>query len=66
MAPSSNRPRRSGSLAGGFFIALGVIGGVVTGTIYGQPTIGMLLGTAIGFGLAMLVWLMDLLRGTRR
>lgn len=62
MAPPTNRPRRSGSLAGGFFIALGVIGGVVTGTIYGQPTIGMLLGTAIGFGLAMLVWLIDLLR----
>lgn len=61
-----DRPRRSVSLAGGFFIALGILAGVVTGTIYGQPTIGMLIGTAIGLGLAILLWLVDLLRGLRR
>lgn len=61
-----DRPRRSASLAGGFFIALGILAGVVTGTIYGQPTIGMLIGTAIGLGLAILLWLVDLLRGPRR
>lgn len=66
MVQNIDRTHRSGSLAGGFFIALGIIGGVVTGTIYGQPTIGMLAGTAAGLGLAALVWAIDRLRGARR
>lgn len=43
---------------GGFFIALGVIGGVVAGRYFGgQTTIGLLAGLAAGLVIAMVIWL---------
>ena len=52
-------PRRSRGMAGGSLLAFSLIGGVVVGTIYGQPTIGFLAGLGIGLLLVALVWMLD-------
>ncbi len=52
---AENRP----SAAGGFLIALGILGGAGIGFAIGQATPGLLIGTAIGTGAAILVWLRD-------
>ncbi|RIA37637.1 hypothetical protein DFR49_3524 [Hephaestia caeni] len=54
MAGSSKSP-----VAGGALIALAVIIGVTVGLVVGQPTQGFLVGTAIGIGMAVAVWLID-------
>src|SRR3546814_19244369 len=54
MARASKSP-----VAGGALIALAVIIGVTIGLVVGQPTQGFLIGTAIGIGLAVAVWLID-------
>jgi hypothetical protein len=46
-------------MAGGFLIAVGVIGGAFVGAWQGQPTIGLLTGMAIGAVLAGLIWVID-------
>lgn len=51
--------RRSRGLAGGVFVALGLVIGVVAGTFYGQPSLGMVAGAGIGLLLLLLVWLLD-------
>lgn len=48
--------RRPGSMAGGSLLAFGMIAGVVTGTLCGQPSIGFLVGLGVGAALALLVW----------
>ena len=53
------KARRSGTMAGGVFFAFGLIAGVVIGTLYGQPSIGMVAGAGIGLLLVALVWLID-------
>ena len=45
--------------AGGAIIAGAIIAGVVGGSILGQPSIGFLVGTAIGIAIALLIWLRD-------
>ena len=55
----ANRPT---PLAGGCLLALAVLGGVVVGSIYGQPSIGFLGGLGAGLALILLVWLFDLMR----
>lgn len=57
--PGKPGPRRSGTMAGGVFFAVGLIGGVVVGTLYGQPSIGMIVGAGVGLLLIGLVWLLD-------
>src|SRR3546814_15723854 len=54
MARASKSP-----VAGGALIALAVIIGVTIGLDVGQPTQGFLIGTAIGIGMAVAVWLID-------
>jgi hypothetical protein len=49
--------------AGGFLIAGAVILGAILGVVFGQPTIGVLAGTALGVAGALIVWLRD--RGRR-
>lgn len=52
---SENPPSR----AAGAIIAFAVLGGAITGTFMGQPTIGTLAGFAIGVTIAVLLWLRD-------
>jgi hypothetical protein len=51
--------RRSGGIAGGFLIALGMLLGAVIGTVYRQPSIGFLAGLGIGILLSLLIWWLD-------
>lgn len=44
-------------MAGGVFLALGTIGGVIVGATIGEPSAGFLVGLAIGAAAALLVWL---------
>jgi len=55
MTTSGNRAPRSG----GFLLALGIILGVIGGGLLGQPSIGFLVGLAVGIVLLALVWLSD-------
>lgn len=50
----ANTPRNPTS--GGIFIALGAVAGVVAGRLYGEPSIGLVAGVAIGLALAGLIW----------
>ena len=45
--------------AGGSILAASIIAGVVGGIIAGQPSIGFLVGTAVGAAIAILLWLRD-------
>jgi ABC-type uncharacterized transport system permease subunit len=46
-------------MAGGSLLALSMVIGAVTGTIYGQPSLGFLAGVAVGALFLLLVWLLD-------
>ncbi len=45
--------------AGGFFLAVSIIAGVIIGSILGEPSMGFLGGTGVGLVLLGLVWLID-------
>lgn len=46
-----------GTMAGGFPIAIGAIGGTIVGVIGHEPTIGFLAGLAGGVAVAVVIWL---------
>ncbi|MGB5076682.1 MAG: hypothetical protein WBO17_04305 [Sphingorhabdus sp.] len=50
-------------LAGGIFIALGLLVGAIGGVVLDQPSAGMVAGMAAGAVIAVLVWLFDRRRG---
>jgi uncharacterized membrane protein (UPF0136 family) len=50
---------RSGPQAGGFLLALSIIAGTLIGGLMGQPSLGLLVGTAIGIAIAVAIWLVD-------
>ncbi len=52
-------PRSRPSAAGGVLIAIGAIAGAVIGVARQQPTLGLIIGIAIGAALAVLIWLRD-------
>ena len=62
MAPAMRR-RDTYSRAGGAILAIAIIAGAVAGTMVGQSSIGLLVGTATGIVLAVLIWLNDRRRG---
>lgn len=45
------------STAGGVFIALLTIAGVIVGGFMGQPTIGLLAGLVLGIAISLWLWL---------
>jgi hypothetical protein len=54
-----NPPQSTAPAAGGCLLALGLIGGAVAGVLYGQTTLGVLLGGAGGAIAAIIVFLID-------
>lgn len=55
----NNRPR----LAGGIFVALGLLIGAIVGIAMNQPSAGMIAGFGIGAAIALIIWLFDRKRG---
>jgi hypothetical protein len=55
-AGMSDRP---GPQAGGFLLALAILIGTVVGGLKGQPTIGLLIGLAVGMVAAAALWWVD-------
>ncbi len=45
--------------AGGFFLTVCILAGLVVGVVIRNPMIGVLGGTVIGVSLALLTWLLD-------
>jgi uncharacterized membrane protein len=61
---SDPQPRHpSKGLAGGFFIAIGLIAGAIIGIAYNQASAGMMGGFVLGGAAAIIVWLLDRRRG---
>lgn len=54
-SPPPPPPRR----AGGVLLAAGILGGVVIGSVLGQPSIGFLAGLGIGLAGVALIWAGD-------
>jgi hypothetical protein len=52
-------PHKDPSAAGGFLVALGMLGGAGVGFAIGQATPGFLVGTGVGVLAAVLVWVRD-------
>lgn len=50
-------------MAGGFFLMAAILGGTAWGIWIGNPMLGLLIGTGVGLTIAVLVWLVDRLRG---
>lgn len=44
-------------IAGGAPLALSIVAGAFIGLVMGEPTIGILAGTAVGVAIALTVWL---------
>jgi hypothetical protein len=55
MDSNNSQPSR----AGGFIIAASTLVGACVGVALGQPSIGVIGGTGLGSGLALLLWLRD-------
>jgi len=45
--------------AGGIFLTFGIVAGAGAGIAAGNPMKGVLIGTALGAGAALLLWLLD-------
>jgi hypothetical protein len=56
MSGTENSPPR---LAGGIFIALGLLIGAIIGVVMDQPSAGAVIGMAIGTVIAVAIWIMD-------
>ena len=56
MSGTENSPPR---LAGGIFIALGLLIGAIIGVAMDQPSAGVVIGMAIGAVIAVVIWVMD-------
>jgi hypothetical protein len=52
-------------MAGGFLLMAAILGGAVWGISIGNPMKGLLIGTVIGIGIAVAVWLIDRSRAGR-
>jgi hypothetical protein len=46
-------------MAGGFLLMAAILGGAVWGIAIRNPMKGLLIGTVIGIGMAVAVWLID-------
>lgn len=55
----NSRPR----LAGGIFVALGLLIGAIVGIALNQPSAGMVTGFGVGAAIALAIWFIDSKRG---
>jgi hypothetical protein len=46
-------------MAGGFLLMAAILIGAVWGVAGGNPMKGILIGTGVGIGVALLIWLLD-------
>ncbi len=53
---------RNGPQAGGFLLALCILVGALIGTVEREPSIGVIVGTAVGIVIAVALWLKDRMR----
>jgi hypothetical protein len=51
----NSRPR----LAGGIFVALGLLLGAIGGIALNQPSLGMVTGFGVGCAIALVIWFID-------
>lgn len=58
-----NQEKNAPRLAGGIFIAIGMLGGAIVGVIVDQPSAGMVIGLGLGVAAATVTWLIDSKRG---
>jgi uncharacterized membrane protein len=49
--------------AGGCFLTFSILAGFVVGLLIRNPMKGVLIGTAVGAAIAVLIWLIDRSRG---
>lgn len=56
MSETKNNPPR---LAGGIFIAFGLLIGAIIGVVMDQPSAGTVIGMAIGSIIAVLIWVVN-------
>ncbi|SCW36511.1 hypothetical protein SAMN02927924_00209 [Sphingobium faniae] len=54
MTTGKNNPTGAGAI-----IALLILGGAIVGGLMGQPSVGLLVGGAIGVAIALLLWLRE-------
>lgn len=54
-----NLGNKAPRLAGGIFIAIGMLGGAIVGVIVNEPSAGMVIGLGLGIAAAALTWLID-------
>ena len=52
-------PPTRNPLAGGFFIAAGMLGGAILGAFQGEPSLYMVIGLGLGCAIALAIWLID-------
>jgi hypothetical protein len=50
---------KKANMAGGIFMAIGMLGGAIVGIFAGQPSAGMIIGLALGGAVALYVWYLD-------
>lgn len=50
---------KASSMAGGIFIAIGMLAGAIVGVAVDQPSAGMIIGLGSGIAVAVVVWLLD-------
>lgn len=60
-AMSQKRPQAS--RAGGAILAVTIIAGAIIGNHYAQPSLGMVIGTAVGIIISVALYLYDRTRG---
>jgi hypothetical protein len=51
--------QKTNSLAGGFFVAAGMVGGAIAGIYFDQPSVGMVSGLGFGILIAIAIWVID-------
>ncbi len=52
-------PPTKNPVAGGFFMALGLLAGAIVGMFRGQSSLYMIAGLLIGSAIALTIWLVD-------